>query len=133
MHFLLGFGLINLSHLSNHVFDPWLRHQFVEKCGHLVVLLPNFLCFVYYFFRRLFRKTTFHQFLGTYELVYVFVIVAIAVVYRIIEEARSTTAPSSCKTCAQCLGSRDHWLGKDFLSLLLDLVVLERAYVLLYV
>jgi hypothetical protein len=49
MHFLLGFGLINLSHLGYHVFDARLRHQLVEKGWHLVVLLTQFLGFVQHF------------------------------------------------------------------------------------
>lgn len=81
MHILLCFCLVNLVHLSNHVLDARLRHQFVEKRGHLVVFLADFLCLMNNFFVRFFRKTSFQQFLRADEMfIHVFVVCAMAIV-----------------------------------------------------
>lgn len=50
VHILLRFGLINLLNLCHHILDPRLLHQFVEKCGHLVIILAKFMSLMNNFF-----------------------------------------------------------------------------------
>ena len=68
-------------------------------------------------------------------LVHVFIIGAMTIVEGVVEKTRAVAARASGagKTGAQSLGTGDHGLSQDFLSLEFDLEVLETADVLFYV